>query len=346
MSKFATMQTTFDGKRNKRGDWQPDGPLSVAPVFVWPPRPRAMLKYLFGYPGYFWPWNVLYMTVPIITWVWFTPALANMKTFAPGWMFYIFVRNTILIAIVIALWQGWLYGKQAQGTDWKYTNTWFARDNPVFMFRNQTLDNLFWTFASAVPIWTAFECMTMWLYANAYIPYISPSDNPIWFAMMMIFVPLMRETHFYLIHRLIHWPPIYKHVHYLHHNNVDPGPVTGLAMHPVEHVFYWSGVLIHWIVPSHPIHAIFHIQHAAITPAQGHAGFERVVLADGVAIKTGDYFHYLHHRYFECNYGGDGPVNLDRVFGTFHDGTDAAQARMNQRFLARAAQKAAAEGGT
>jgi sterol desaturase/sphingolipid hydroxylase (fatty acid hydroxylase superfamily) len=63
-----------------------------------------------------------------------------------------------------------------------------------------------------------------------------------------------------------------------------------------------------------------------------------------VGIKTGDYFHYLHHKYFECNYGGDGPVNLDRAFGTFHDGSDAAQKRMNERFLTRAKQKAAAEG--
>ena len=97
-------------------------------------------------------------------------------------------------------------------------------------------------------------------------------------------------------------------------------------------------------IPSHPIHAIFHMQHAAITPAQSHSGFERVVIVDGVAVKTGDFFHYLHHKYFECNYGGDGVFPMDQWFGTFHDGTKQAQERMDQRFLARAAQKAAAEG--
>jgi sterol desaturase/sphingolipid hydroxylase (fatty acid hydroxylase superfamily) len=340
------MDTKFKGTRNKRGDWKPEADLEIAPVFVWPLRPLPLLKYLFGYPGYFWPWNVIYMAVPIIIWVWFTPPLEEMRTFAPGWIIYLLVRNAVLIGLVIFLWQGWLHWRRAQGTDWKYTNKWFARDNPIFLFRNQTLDNLFWTFVSAVPIWTAFEAVTMWLYANSYIPYASAEDHPIWFVVMMILVPLMRETHFYLIHRIIHWGPIYKWVHYLHHNNVDPGPATGLAMHPIEHLLYFSGVLIHWIVPSHPIHAIFHLQHAAITPAQGHAGFERVVFSDGVGIKTGDYFHYLHHKYFECNYGGDGPVNLDRWFGTFHDGSETAQKRMNERFLARAAQKAAAEGNS
>ena len=43
----------------------------------------------------------------------------------------------------------------------------------------------------------------------------------------------------------------------------------------------------------------------------------------------------LHHKYFEVNYGGDGAVPLDKWFGTLHDGSDAAQEAMNQRFLAR-----------
>jgi sterol desaturase/sphingolipid hydroxylase (fatty acid hydroxylase superfamily) len=131
--------------------------------------------------------------------------------------------------------------------------------------------------------------------------------------LMMCAVPVLRDVHFYAVHRIIHWGPLYRWVHYLHHNNVNVAPVTGLSMHPVEHMLYFSGVLIHWIVPSHPIHALFHIQHAAITPAQGHAGFERIVIADGVAIQT-------------------------------HDGTPEATERMNERFLTRAKQKAAAEG--
>ena len=29
-------------------------------------------------------------------------------------------------------------------------------------------------------------------------------------------------------------------------------------------------------------------------------------------------FHYLHHRYFECNYGSNSSP-LDKIFGTFRD---------------------------
>ncbi len=249
-----------------------------------------------------------------------------------------------LILAVAGAWHLWLYVRKAQGSDWKYTSKWLARDNPVFLFRNQVLDNLFWTVISAVPIWTAWEALTYWFYANGYIPYVSIEEHPIYFLFMLAIIPLLRDLHFYFIHRLIHWGPLYRWVHYLHHNNVTYGPLSGTSMHPVEHLLYFSGVVIHWIVPSHPIHALFHLQHAGITPAQGHVGFDRVVLADGVAVKTGDFFHYLHHRYFECNYGIDGPFPLDKWFGTFHDGTEASTTAMNERFLARAQQKAAAEG--
>ena len=55
-------------------------------------------------------------------------------------------------------------------------------------------------------------------------------------------IPLWREVHFYAIHRLIHWPPLYQAVHSLHHRNTNPGPWSGLSMHPVEHLLYFSAV--------------------------------------------------------------------------------------------------------
>ena len=340
------MDTNFTGKRNKRGDWQPAKPIAYAPLLNWPVRPLAILKCLFGYPGFFLPWGVVYMAVPVLTWEYLTPPMAGMRSFGWAWILFVLVRNYALVLVVLGAWHIRLYVQKAQGTDWKYTNKWLARDNPIFLFKNQFFDNVFWTAASAVPIWTAYEVVTLWLYANHLIAYVSFREHPIYCVLMMCAVPVLRDFHFYAIHRISHWGPLYRWVHYLHHNNVNVGPVTGLSMHPIEHLLYFSGVLFHWIVPSHPIHALFHIQHAAITPAQGHAGFERIVISDGVAIETHDFFHYLHHKYFECNYGADGPVPLDKWFGSFNDGTPEATEAMNERFLTRAKQKAAADGAS
>ncbi len=335
--------TKFTGKRDKRGDWRPEKPIEYAPVLQWPVKPFAILKWLFGYPGYFLPWNVVYFIFPIVTWIYLTPDMESMKAVQPGWIAFIFIRNLLMLLGVAGAWHLWLYVKQAQGTSWKYSNKWMARDNDIFMFRNQVYDNLFWTIVSAVPIWTAYECLSLWLMANGYVPSVSFAEHPYYVIFMLAIIPLLRDFHFYWVHRFLHWGPMYKWAHYLHHNNVNYGPLTGTSMHPIEHLLYFSGVIFHWIVPSHPIHAIYHVMHAAITPAQGHAGFERIEIVDGVEVRVGDFFHYLHHKYFECNYGIDGPFPLDQWFGTFHDGTDAATKAMDERFLTRAEQKARAE---
>ena len=118
----------------------------------------------------------------------------------------------------------------------------------------------------------------------------------------MCVIPMIRDVHSDLIHRLIHRDPPHSRIDYLHHNNVNVGPSTGLSMHPIQYLLDFSGVLVHWVIPSHPIHALFHLQHAGITPAQGHAGFERVILKTASRSRRTTHSHFLHHKYFDvCN---------------------------------------------
>ena len=99
-------------------------------------------------------------------------------------------------------------------------------------------------------------------------------------------------------------------------------------MHPIEHVIYFSGVLLYWIIPIHPLHGLLYMQYVALAPAHSHVGFDKMIVGKKLQIpNTGDYFHYLHHRYFECNYGG-GAVPLDKWFGTFHDSSSESHHAM------------------
>jgi sterol desaturase/sphingolipid hydroxylase (fatty acid hydroxylase superfamily) len=50
----------------------------------------------------------------------------------------------------------------------------------------------------------------------------------------------------------------------------------------------------------------------------------------GTKLSIDSFFHYLHHRYFECNYGNP-TLPFDRWFGTFHDGSEAAHAAMRRK---------------
>ena len=62
--------------------------------------------------------------------------------------------------------------------------------------------------------------------------------------------------------------------------------------------------------------------HTMLGAQKGHSGYERLVVDSktGKSIPSAGYFHYLHHKYFNVNYGGDVLVPFDRVFGTYHDG--------------------------
>jgi len=305
------------GVRNARGEWRPDYPVEYAPLLVWPPRPLKTLKWIVSYPGFMWPRNVLLLAISAFSWFYTQPAMARCATFQWDWLGQIWLRNLALTWLVYGGYHFYLYTLKGEGTRNKYDVRWPATDSRTFLFRNQVYDNIFWTAGVAVLIWTAMEALTLWLYANHRLPYLSWQEHPVWFVVWLVAIPFWREFHFYGVHRLIHWKPLYKYVHYLHHKNVNPIPWSGMAMHPVETIVYLSVALIHWVIPSHPFHFLFNLQHAALGPACGHHGFEGPILED--TWPTGSYFHYLHHRYFECNYGEAG-LPLDKWFGTFRDG--------------------------
>ena len=325
-------------QRDKRGDWRPDYQFTPPPIYAWPPKPISVAKWLLGYPGFLWPWTFFYISIATLVWLFLTPSLDSMRTFAVWWVVAIFLRNIGLVMAYFGVWHLYLYIKRYQGLKFKYSGKWLETNAPKFLFRNQTQDNIFWTLCSAVPIWTAYEVITMWAFSNNIIPHINLRDHPIYFVGLMLLTVPIHETHFYFAHRLLHWQPIYRRVHYLHHKNINIGPWSGLSMHPIEHLIFFSAVFLHWVLPSHPLIALLQLQVAGLSPAQGHAGFDEVIVGKQ-NIKTGCYFHYLHHKFFEVNYGSDGVVVLDKIFGTFHDGTSEGQEAIKRKRATRSARK-------
>jgi sterol desaturase/sphingolipid hydroxylase (fatty acid hydroxylase superfamily) len=315
---FRSDSTPLDSSnRNKKGEWRPDYPASYAPVFVWPPQPLGVLKWIVGSPGYVWPVNLGLLLISALSWFYTQPALSRCVHLHWDWIAQIWLRNLALIWTIYGGAYLIMYILKVDGLKNKYTSQWPSRSSPRFLFKNQVYDNVFWTAGVAGAIWTAYEVVTMWMYANHHLPYLDWHSHPYFFVLWILVIPFWREFHFYWIHRFIHWKAIYKHVHYLHHKNVDVNPWSGMAMHPVESALYLSVAFIHWVIPSHPFHFLFDLQHAGLGPVSGHLGFEGPVVKEKVPI--GSYFHYLHHRYFECNYG-EALLPLDRWFGTYRDG--------------------------
>jgi sterol desaturase/sphingolipid hydroxylase (fatty acid hydroxylase superfamily) len=326
----SSMSDALLGTRNKRGDWAPNERVTGSPLFEWPLKPAAAAKWFAGFPGYLWPWNLLYAALAFGAWSVAAPSMQTAKHFAPGWIGLVFVRNALLICVVFGIAHLRLYSKQAQGTQFKYNSRFLAKDGKQFTFGTQLRDNVFWTLVSGLPMMTAYEVVTLWLFANGHIGFLKWSQNPIWFVALFVLIPFFRDVHFHFVHRFLHWAPMYKVAHSLHHRNHNPGPWSGLSMHPIEHLMYFSGVLVHWIIPSHPVHAIFQLLHAGLSPVLGHTGFHRVEIGEKGGFNTNGQAHYLHHKYFEVNYS-DGMIPFDKWLGSFHDGSPEGDALMAAR---------------
>jgi sterol desaturase/sphingolipid hydroxylase (fatty acid hydroxylase superfamily) len=170
----------------------------------------------------------------------------------------------------------------------------------------------------------------IWGFASGHLTPLQFNANPVWFIALFFLIPIWESFYFYWIHRALHWRPLYRLAHHVHHRNNNVGPWSGLSMHPVEHVIYLGGVLIHWVIASHPVHILFHLQYYALSAATTHSGYESLVIRDKDRLALGTFHHQMHHRYFECNYGSL-EIPWDKLFGSFHDGTAAGRAQMAAR---------------
>ncbi len=318
--------------RDAKG-YEPDLPISVSTILDWPPRPLATLRHI---SLMMLPQGMLWVAMSAVVWNFFTPSMERMASLHPRWILEIYVRNVVLFTLVAGTLHVALYVRRVQQQRYKYNRQWLSTTNRAFLWNNQTRDNIFWCLVSGCAVWSAYEALTLWFYANDWIPSVEWGTWWPYICALTVIASLWSVVHFYCIHRVLHMRWVYDHVHYLHHRNVNTGPWSGLSMHPVEHMMYLSMIVLWWVVPAHPFILILTLLSNAVATSFSHSGFERFEIGkrEGPTMAGADYFHHLHHRYFECNYGNR-PVPLDKLFGTFHDGTPEAHARMRERAQAR-----------
>ena len=308
-----------------RWNYRPEGLVKLNPLYAWPPKPAAVLAWYRG------AWlQITALSVPfliaVVAYLLFLPPLADMASFQLGWMITIWLLNMIPQTLVAGGLHWWLYIRRGQDMKTKFDRRDLTRNNGVFTFNNQVWDNIWWTLGSAMTVATVYQWGIFWAMANGWAPVITWGSAPVWFIAWMIMVPMWSSLHFYWTHRLEHHPKLYKHVHAVHHRNVNIGPWSGISNHWYENMLYFTTYFIHLIVASHPLHVMFHVYFQQVSPIFSHCGFEKLIPKDRPAARAGDFFHQLHHRYFECNYGTS-EVPFDKWFGTYHDGTAEATER-------------------
>lgn len=179
----------------------------------------------------------------------------------------------------------------------------------------------------------SWQCLFTHLWACGSLPFYTDFWScPAYSLPLFGAITYWREMHFYFAHRFEHpwWDRkngllngdigafLYRHVHSVHHKSYNPGPWSGLSMHPVEHLLYYSCATLPPLVLSvHPLHFLYAKFHCDISPLGGHDGHTKP--------SPGSDYHWLHHAKFECNYGVPFPINMDRIFGTWVDHADFKQ---------------------
>ena len=144
---------------------------------------------------------------------------------------------------------------------------------------------------------------------------------------------LIHDTWFYWAHRLLHWRPLYKHVHYMHHESRTPNAFTGYSFHWIEALLvFLNEVTVIFLFPIHTeLHRAYHM-FTTLIHIGGHVGYEVAPYIPSlgqcvVSALPGEtpckhlntvLHHDMHHRYpskhFSLYF-----THWDQAMGTMHE---------------------------
>ena len=113
---------------------------------------------------------------------------------------------------------------------------------------------------------------------------------------------------FYWTHRVLHYPPLFRRIHYIHHQWVYPVAVSALYAHPVEHLLCSVGAILigPLLYPASEAVIILWTAIVTVNAVLAHCGIDIPYFNNEK--------HDLHHRYLSCNYGTVG--TSDALYGT------------------------------
>ncbi len=158
-----------------------------------------------------------------------------------------------------------------------------------------------------------------------------------WIPISTVLALILHDTYFYWMHRTVHHPRLFRHVHLQHHKAVNPSPWAAYAFHFSEGIL--EALITPIILLALPLHPLALISFSLVSLAvnvYGHLGYEIAprwfrhswlfqVLNTSV-------HHNLHHSKFHGNYGLYFRV-WDRIMGTEHpDYVRAYDALQQKRF--------------
>ena len=141
----------------RRDEWlyAPDLPIGNNPLFEWPLNARRVIAYHRD-SSLTLSEVSLFFAAAIATWLVLRGPLNGATDLFAAWMFYVWGVNLGLVFVVAGGFHLFFYSFRMQGTALKYVPQFGHRGGARFTFGNQLRDNMFWSLASGVTVWTAY----------------------------------------------------------------------------------------------------------------------------------------------------------------------------------------------
>jgi len=182
------------------------------------------------------------------------------------------------------------------------------RIQKLFPKRKDHYRDVFFSFISMMIFATVAYVVFTTLRPYNHIQYGSISQyGVVWFWLSFVWMFFLHDAYFYWMHRLMHLPFLFKHVHLIHHKSTNPSPWTAYAFHPLEAVMEAGIVpLIAFTLPINRVAFTSFMIFQLSYNVYGHLGYE--ILQPIANTKIGRWLntstaHNMHHKYFKGNYG-------------------------------------------
>lgn len=144
----------------------------------------------------------------------------------------------------------------------------------------------------------------------------------LWSLADIIILLLAMDFLMYIFHYAIHHTALYRYIHGMHHEAVDPTPIDLFILHPVETIGFGTLWLALLVVGNFNIWGIvIYLALNVIFGIIGHLGFEPLKQDSTMGKFAAKWlgtsaFHHQHHKDINGNFGFYTSI-WDRLFGTY-----------------------------
>lgn len=139
--------------------------------------------------------------------------------------------------------------------------------------------------------------------------YYNINDMPLWWIpVSVVLMLIIHDTYFYWMHKTVHHPKLFKHIHLVHHKSINPTPFASFSFHIYESIL--EGLIAPILLltlPLHPLSLLIFSTFSFLFNAYGHLGYEimpkwfrRSFLFEILNTST---HHNIHHSKFKGNFG-------------------------------------------